>query len=67
MKRVTIVLCLLALSSCVPPNAAVAARYNAIAPEYRAYVEADPSLSEPQKQSRRDLLEAWRLDAGVPK
>jgi len=66
MKKLAAV-CLLLVCSCVGPNAAAAARYNAIAPEYTAYFEADPSLTEAQKQDRRDLMEAWRMDAGVAK
>lgn len=35
--------------------------YDAIAPSYRAYVEADPELNEASKQSRYRLLDTWKL------
>lgn len=35
------------------------ATYEAIAPEYRAYVEADEDLDEAQVQRRIDLLSTW--------
>lgn len=51
-------------TSCVGPNPAEVATYEAIAPAHRAYVEADPLLDPAQKQARFDLLEAWRLRVG---
>ena len=35
--------------------------YDAIAPGYRAYVEADEKLDAPSKASRMRLLETWKL------
>lgn len=35
--------------------------HDAIAPEYRAYVEADPTLDEGQKEARRLNVESWGL------
>ena len=35
--------------------------YDAIAPSYRAYVEADEKLDAPSKASRMRLLETWKL------
>jgi predicted lipoprotein len=35
--------------------------YDAIAPSYRAYVEADEKLDAASKQSRMRLLETWQL------
>jgi hypothetical protein len=38
--------------------------FEVVAPEYRAYFNADESLDKEQKQDREDLLRAWkrRLD-----
>jgi len=58
MKKLAI---LLFLCGCVNPNAqAELDTYNAIAPEYRAYVEADPTITEQQKELRYDTVETWR-------
>ncbi|MAK71852.1 MAG: hypothetical protein CMF19_07380 [Idiomarinaceae bacterium] len=35
--------------------------YDAIAPSYRAYVEADDKLDAPSKASRMRLLETWKM------
>ncbi len=35
------------------------ATFDAIAPEYRAYVHADPILSEAEEQRRERTLSAW--------
>jgi predicted lipoprotein len=35
--------------------------YDAIAPGYRAYVEADEKLDAASKQSRMRLLDTWKL------
>lgn len=35
--------------------------YDAIAPSFRAYVEADEKLDAPSKASRIRLLETWNL------
>jgi hypothetical protein len=37
------------------------ATYDAIAPEYAAYVDADPALNAPQRQRRHRTLESWRF------
>ena len=43
--------------------------YDAIAPSYRAYVQADEKLDPASKQSRMRLLETWklRIDANTKK
>lgn len=42
------------------------ATFDAIAPEYRSYIEADPKLDPDQKKRRLRTLETWklRLDGG---
>ncbi|MFQ5352515.1 MAG: hypothetical protein ACE5D3_05510 [Candidatus Binatia bacterium] len=47
--------------------AADKATYDAVAPEYRAYVEADDSLDSEQKKRRARTLKAWetRIAEGV--
>jgi hypothetical protein len=37
------------------------ATYDAIAPEYRAYVATDPNLNPEQRARRERTLETWRL------
>ena len=37
------------------------ATYDAIAPGYKSYVEADASLDEPSKASRLRLLTSWKM------
>lgn len=37
------------------------AHYNAIAPWYQAYVKADPGLTDDDRQSSLDTLQAWEL------
>jgi len=50
---------------CVTPAgeyvAADAATYDAVAPEYLEYVDADPKLGPEQKASRRRTVETWRI------
>lgn len=59
---------LLFLTSCtLPPTQAEQATYQAIAPAHRAYVEVDTTLDAAAKQRRLDLLESWRIRAGVAK
>lgn len=51
------------LSGCNVPAAYVdadASTYHVIAPEFRAYLEADPSLPAEKKARRIRLLESWR-------
>ena len=58
---------LLLLISCVaPPNAAEIATYKAIAPEYRAYVVADPALTEPDRTLRLNTLLRWAEALQIP-
>ena len=59
----TTILLLLAFASCTATPAELAT-YDAIAPEYRAYVTADASLSVEQKQRRLDHLHAWAIRLG---
>lgn len=50
--------------------AADRATYEAIAPAHRRYVEADDSLTQPEKDRRYRLLQSWRLrleQAEVPR
>lgn len=61
-----LVLVLLSVVGCAAPASFLAAEratYNAVAPEYLDYVNADPKLDAAQKQSRRDTIQAW--DAGL--
>jgi hypothetical protein len=37
------------------------ATFNAVAPEYEAYVSADPGLTPDQKARRSRTVQAWRL------
>lgn len=39
--------------------AAERATYDAVAPEYLEYVEADPGLDEAAKQNRRSTVKTW--------
>ena len=64
MKRCTILL--LVLAGCVNPHAqAELDTFRAVAPEYRAYVEADPQLGDMQRQIRLDTIETWRRRVGA--
>jgi len=64
VKR-TLAIAFLFLSSCgmVQQNYVLAdgATYDAIAPEYRAYVEADTRLDAEQKARRIRTIESWLL------
>ena len=64
MKKLTAVLALLALTSCAGvPEAHIAADraiHDAIAPEYRAYVEADERLPRSLKDIKLRTLTRWR-------
>ena len=56
----------LGLSACVSPShtAYVGAdrlTFDAVAPEYLRYVEADPSLDGAAKERRKRTIESWRL------
>lgn len=64
--RSLIALCLILLLcvACIGPTSAELATYNTIAPDHRAYVEADPKLDAGQKAARLDLLESWRIRVG---
>ena len=42
--------------------AADRARHDVIAPEYKAYVDADPAKGQADKDRRYRLLEAWERD-----
>lgn len=41
--------------------AADRATFDAIAPEYRSYIESDPKLDEEQKARRRRTIDSWKL------
>lgn len=63
-SRFAIALFALAACGCAPSKAYVEAdrlTYEAVAPEYLRYVEADPALSADQRQLRRDNVEAWAI------
>ena len=66
-KRCVLFLFLIAscaiLPSCTPTHvylAADRATFDAVAPEYRAYVEADAALSAEQKQRRFRTVDTWQ-------
>lgn len=63
MKTRTLLCCLLA-TSCTSPQLYTKAdrlTFDAIAPEYRTYVLADPSLDQSQKDLRLLNVETWRI------
>jgi hypothetical protein len=65
MKKILGVLLILSVGSCqAGPSPADVATYEAIAPEYRAYVTADPALGNEEKTRRFTTLETWRLRVG---
>lgn len=57
--------CLSGVCGCATPEAAFVraerATYQAVAPEYVAYVEADPALSDEEKERRRRTVRTWDL------
>ena len=67
MKKLIPFAALALLSSCEGLSVADAyvaadrATYDAIAPEYKSYVEADANLDEPSKASRIRLLTSWKM------
>ena len=68
MKRFApLFVCLLMLSSCNGVSVAAAyhaadkATYEAIAPEYEAYVQADEKLDAASKASRMRTLATWKM------
>ena len=65
----SIVRCLLAvllfLSGCNLGGQADRATYDAIAPEYLGYVDADPALTPEQKARRVQTVRSW--EAKLPK
>ncbi|QDP57175.1 MAG: hypothetical protein Unbinned7015contig1001_12 [Prokaryotic dsDNA virus sp.] len=75
MKKLAVIAACALLSGCEGISVADAyvkadkATYDAIVPEYRAYVEADEDLDEPSKKSRLRLLSTWklRIDANTKK
>jgi hypothetical protein len=60
VTRYALALLLLLQGCCLSPGFVPAQRafYDALAPEYRAYVESDPELTPNEKASRLDLLAA---------
>lgn len=60
-----LLLVLPALPSCVVSEADLAT-CDAISPEYSAYVEADPALSDTQKARRHKTIQTWRVRVGLP-
>jgi hypothetical protein len=67
--KILTVLCgsalLTTIAGCAAPNTAFVqaerSTYNAIAPEYSAYVETDGSLTSDQKTRRQRTLQTWDL------
>lgn len=62
---------LVLLASCASDAYVMADRatFDAVAPEYRAYVQADPALDEATKANRLRTIETWqeRLEAAEGK
>lgn len=53
-----------AMAGCAPAASYVAAEratYDAVAPEYAAYIDADPSLDAARRSRRHRTLDTWRL------
>lgn len=66
MKRRLPVLIFLLCAACPNPHAqAELDTFQAIAPEYRGYVEGDPALTPEAKQLRYDTVETWRRRVGA--
>lgn len=64
MKRCLAILCSTLLASCTPVQQYVRsdrATFEAIAPEYRKYVEQDAGLADEQKARRFRLLDSWQV------
>lgn len=62
MKRLLCSVLLLAAGCTLPPAAFVSAEraaHDAIAPEYTAYVQADPALTQEQKDRRLRTVALW--------
>lgn len=63
MRR-TPISCVALLAACTPSHPYTIAdreTFDAIAPEYGAYVMADKNLSEDQKKRRAVAVQTWRL------
>ncbi len=73
MKKLIPLLALATFASCEGISVADAyveadrLTYEAIAPQFRAYVQADEKLDQPSKDSRMRLLDTWkmRIDANT--
>ena len=61
---IAFVLLLLCASCAGGATPAELATYESIAPEYQSYVDADPKLSQEEKQRRFNTIETWRLRVG---
>lgn len=59
-----LLLVLLSLAGCQGVSAsyaeADAATYDAVAPEYLGYVDADPALTKDQKVRRHETVDSWK-------
>ena len=69
MKKIVcvIIICLVGLFGCMPHGAYVKAdraTYDAVAPEYREYVEEDDTLTKEQKERRYTTVETWKERVG---
>ncbi len=63
MKNLALLALLCLFASCTATPAELAT-YDAIAPEFAAYVQADPRLDAAAAQRRLDLVTAWGLRVG---
>lgn len=65
MKRLALAMVLIvAFAGCTSKRSS-ASFYRAIAPEYSAYVQQDPSLTQEEKDRRHRTLDAWRATIAV--
>lgn len=69
MKKQLASLALLGLFASCTSTPAEVATYDAIAPQFVAYVQADPKLTPQEVQRKLDLVTTWGLRVGrvVPK
>lgn len=63
MRRAVAIVCALALAGCCSVDPlyleADRATYDAVAPEYRIYVQEDQALDQAQEDRRQRTLAAW--------
>lgn len=68
-RKTVAALCAVAvLAGCtMPPTQAELLTFQAVAPEYAAYIVGDPNMPPDGVQRRLDLIESWRIRVGAPK